>query len=135
MNLNQEKIRQQVAMIRKSADTFLIDTAYIKRRTGEEYSNGEARPTYAAPELIRCRLITRSGSESNNIAAQAREIQQANFTGLYRMQIPYDLDVSEGDQILFNDAVTGNTKTLDIIFAPSKHEYSAAVIIQLQEVK
>lgn len=135
MNLNQAKILQQVAMIRKSADVFLIDTAYLKRRTGEEYENGEARPTYSAPELIRCRLITRSGSESNNIAAQAREIQQANFTGLYRMQIPYTLDVNEGDQIIFNDGVTGNSKTLDVIFAPAKHEYSAAVIIQLQEVK
>lgn len=135
MKLNKEKIEAHVAMIRKGADVFLIDTAQLKRRTGEEYTNGEAKPTYAAPEDIRCRLITRSGSESSNIAAQAREIQQSNFTGLYRMQIPYDLDVSEGDQILYYDAVTGNVKTLDIIFAPAKHAYSAAVIIQLQEVK
>lgn len=135
MNLNQAKILKHVELIRKGADVFLIDTAQLKRRTGEEYVAGEAKPVYAAPETIRCRLITRSGSESNNIAAQAREVQQANFTGLYRMQIPYDLDVSEGDQILFDDGVTGNTKTLDIIFAPAKHIYSAAVIIQLQEVK
>ncbi len=135
MNLNETKILAQVAMIRAGANVFLIDTAMLKRRTGEEYNNGEAQPTYASPEEIRCRLITRSGSESNNVAAQAREIQQANYTGLYRMQIPHDLDVSEGDQILFNDAITGNVKTLDIIFAPAKHAYSAAVIIQLQEVK
>ncbi len=135
MQLNETKILAHIAMIRAAADVFLIDTAYIKRRTGEEYSSGQATPTYADPEEIRCRLITRSGSESNNIAAQAREVQEANYTGLYRMQIPYSLDVSEGDQILFDDGVTGRTKTLDIIFAPSKHAYSAAVIIQLQEVK
>lgn len=135
MNLDQTKILKQVASIRKDADVFLIDTAMLKRRTGEEYSNGEARPTYADPESIRCRLITRSGSESNNVAAQAREIQQANFNGLYRMQIAYDLDVSEGDQIIFNDGVTDNVKTLDVIFSPAKHKYSAAVIIQLQEIK
>jgi hypothetical protein len=135
MKLNQEKIEKHVAMIRKGADVFLIDTAQLKRRTGEEYVEGEAKPIYADPEEIRCRLITRSGSESNNIAAQAREIQQVNFTGLYRMQIPYELDVNEGDQILYNDAVTGNIKTMDVIFAPAKHRYSAAVIIQLQEVK
>lgn len=122
-------------MIRANADIFLIDTAYLKRRTGSEYVDGEARPTYSAPELIRCRLITRSGSESSNIAAQAREIQQNSFTGLYRMQIPYTVNVSEGDQILYEDTVSGITKTLDIIFAPAKHEYSAAVILQLQEVK
>lgn len=135
MNLNESKILQQVEIIRKGADIFLIDTAMLKRRTGETYVNGEAQPTYAMPVQIRCRLITRSGSESNNIAAQAREIQQANFTGLYRMQIPYTLDVSEGDQILFNDGVTDDVKTLDVIFSPAKHKYSAAVIIQLQEIK
>jgi hypothetical protein len=135
MNLNAEKILAQIAMIRSGADIFLIDTAMLRRRTGETYDNGQAIPVYASPEEIRCRLITRSGSESNNIAAQAREIQQTNYTGLYRMQIPYTLDVSEGDQILFNDAITGNVKTLDVIFAPAKHKYSAAVIIQLEEVK
>jgi hypothetical protein len=135
MNLNQSKIEKQIEMIRKGADVFLIDTALLKRRTGEEYTDGEAKTVFSDPEPIRCRLITRSGSESNNIAAQAREIQQANYTGLYRMQIPYDLDVSEGDQIVFEDAITGNPKTMDVIFAPSKHKYSAAVIIQLQEVK
>jgi len=135
MNLTQAKIQQQVAMIRKDADMFLIDTAMLKRRTGEEYTDGQANPVYAAPESFRCRLITRSGSESNNIAAQAREIQQVNYTGLYRMQIPYDLNVSEGDQILYDDAITGITKTLDVIFSPAKHAYSAAVIIQLQEIK
>lgn len=135
MNLTQAKILAQVAIIRENADVFLIDTAMLRRRTGEEYVDGEARATYASPESIRCRLITRSGSESSNIAAQAREIQQENFTGLYRMQIPYTLEVNEGDQIFFSDAVTGNIKTMDVIFSPSKHEYSAAVIIQLQEVK
>lgn len=135
MNLNQAKILQHVDLIRKGADVFLIDTAMLKRRIGEEYREGEAAALFSDPEIFRCRLITRSGSESNNIAAQAREVQQANYTGLYRMQIPYELDVKEGDQILFDDAVTGTTKTLDVIFSPSKHKYSAAVIIQLQEVK
>lgn len=135
MNLNEAKILTHVAIIRKGADIFLIDTAQLKRRTGEQYDNGEATPIYADPIDIRCRLITRSGSESNNIAAQAREIQQANFTGLYRMQIPYTLEVSEGDQILYTDNITDSVKTLDVIFSPAKHKYSAAVIIQLQEVK
>ena len=135
MNLTAAKIQQHVAMIRAAADVFLMDTAQLKIRTGEIYVDGEARPTYAAPVDIRCRLITRSGSESANIAAQAREIQQNTFTGLYRMQIPYTLDVHEGDQIIYTDKVTGEQKLLDIIFAPAKHAYSAAVIIQLQEIK
>lgn len=135
MNLTQEKIKKQIELIKQGAAVFIIDTAMLKRRTGEIYIDGEAKPTYAEPETIKCRLITRSGSESSNIAAQARQIQQANYTGLYRMQIAYELDVKEGDQILFTDAVTGRIKTLDVIFAPAKHIYSAAVVIQLQEVK
>ena len=135
MNLNQDKIKKHVELIKKGAAVFLIDTAQIKRRTGEEYVDGEARPTYSSPEEFKCRLITRSGSESQNIAAQPRLIEQSTFTGLYRMQIPFDLDVNESDLILFNDAFTGNVRTFAVVFAPAKHIYSAAVIIQLQEVK
>ena len=135
MQLNQAKIKKHVELIKKGAAVFLIDTAQLKRRTGEEYVDGEARATYAAPEEFKCRLITRSGSESQNIAAQPRLIEQSSFTGLYRLQIPFELDVNEGDLVLFNDAFTGNVKTLEVVFAPAKHIYSAAVIIQLQEVK
>ena len=135
MNLTSDKIKQHVALIRKGAAAFLIDTAMLKRRTGVEYTNGEARPTFAEAEPFSCRLITRSGSESNNIAAQSREVQQSTFTGLYRMQIPYELDISEGDRIIYTDKSTGVETELDVIFAPAKHVYSAAVIIQLQVVK
>lgn len=135
MNLTSNKIKEHVTLIREGAKAFLIDTAKLKRRTGTEYINGEARATYAEAEEFACRLITRSGSESNNIAAQAREIQQSVFTGLYRMQIPFDLDVSEGDRVIYTDKSTGVEHQLDVVFAPAKHAYSAAVLIQLQVVK
>lgn len=134
MNLTAAKIRKHVEYIRNGANTFLIDTAQLKRKTGEEYIDGESRPMYAAPELIACRLITRSGSESQNIAAQPRQVQQNTYTGLYRMQVPYTVDVTEGDQILYTDAVTGIIRTADVIYAPAKHIYTAAYIIHLQEV-
>ncbi len=135
MNLTQDKIKQHVALIRNGANLFLIDKAQHYKRTGDTVVNGEAKATYADPVTINCRLITRSGSESSNIAAQPREVHQSTFTGLYRMQIPYDSDVSEGDRMVYTDKVTGDDKLLDVVFAPAKHEYSAAVIIQLQEVK
>lgn len=135
MNLTAAKIQQHIELIRAGANVFLIDTAQLKRRMADTYIDGEARATYAAPVSFACRLITRSGSESHNIAAQAREIEQATFTGLYRMQVPYDLEISEGDQVIYTDKVSGVTKTLDVLFAPAKHTYSAAVVIQLQEVK
>lgn len=135
MKLTKAKIQQHIAKIREGANVFLIDTARLKRRSGVEYVNGEARTIYSDPEVFACRLITRSGSESNNIAAQPREIQQTAFTGLYRMQIPYDLNVNEGDHVLYTDAYSGEEVELDVVFSPAKHIYSAAVIIQLQVLK
>jgi hypothetical protein len=135
MRLTEAKIRQHIAFIREGAATFLIDTAQLYRRTGVEYVEGEARATYAAPVEIQCRLITRSGSQSENIAAQPREVQQNTYTGLYRMQIAYDVDINEGDQITYIDANSSEVKRFDVIFAPAKHAYSAATLIQLQEIK
>ena len=135
MNLNETKLKAQIAIVRAGATVFLIDTAQLQRRTGITYVNGEARDTYADPIDIQCRLITRSGSESNNIAAQPRGVEQSVFTGLYRIHVPYDLEVTEGDRILYTDKTSGEVKKLDVIFAPDKHEFAGAVILQLQEVK
>ncbi len=135
MNLTANKLKAQIELIRNQAAVFLIDTAMHKKRIGEIYDHGTEKPLYAEAVEIACRLITRSGSESKNIAAQAREIYQSTFTDLYRMQIPYDSDVTEGDQMIYTDKVTGDIRTFDVLFAPAKHEYSAAVVIQLQEVK
>jgi hypothetical protein len=135
MNLTQSKIEQQIAFIRESADVFLIDKAKHYKRIGEEYTHGEAKPIFSEPVDIRCRLIVRSGSESSNIAAQARNINQTTFTGIYRMQIPYASNIVEGDRIVVTDRHTGMERVMDVVFSPPKHAYSAAVIIQIQEVK
>lgn len=133
MGLTEAKILAHVASIRAGASIFLIDTAQLLRRAGITYPNGEARPVYSDPIDFNCRLITRSGSESKNIAAQAREITQVSFTELYRMQIPYELEVSLGDVILYTDIVTGDIKRFEIVHAPAKNIYTAACIIFLQE--
>jgi len=133
MNLTSAKLTAQIESIRSSAEVFLTDTAQLKRRNGESYTDGQL--SYDSPITIACRMITRSGSESQNIAAQAREIQQTSFTGLYRMQIPYDVSVKETDHIIYTDRVSGEEKEFEIIFAPVKHAFTGAVIIFLQEQK
>lgn len=135
MNLTAEKIKAQVEIIRGQADIFLLDTAYLAKRSGVEYINGEAKETYSQLISFRCRLITRSGSETKNIAAQAREVQQSTFTELYRMQVPYSLDVAEGDHIFHDNIITGKRKQFEVLYAPQKHKYSGAVVLQLQEIK
>jgi hypothetical protein len=133
MSLTEAKLLNHIQLIRSGAAIFLIDTAQLLRRTGVSYSDGEAKPIYAAPESFACRLITRSGSESKNIAAQAREITQVSFTELYRMQIPYELEINLGDVVLYTDRVSGDVKRFEVTHAPAKHKYTGAVIIFLQE--
>ncbi len=135
MNLTKAKIQNHIALIRNSAAVFLIDTAQHKKRIGETVVDGQPFIEYDDPVDINVRLITRSGSARGNIAAQGRVIEQEVFTGLYRMQVAYEADISEGDQIVITDANTGEEKTLDVTYAPPRHEYTGAVVIQLQEVK
>lgn len=133
MGLTEQKLLKHIQLIRSGAAVFLIDTAQLLRKTGVDYTNGEARPIYSAPISFMCRLITRSGSESKNIAAQAREITQVSFTELYRMQIPYDLDVNLGDIVLYTDKVSGEIKRFEVTHSPAKHTYTGAITIFLQE--
>lgn len=123
----QELILSNVAQIREYAAQFLTDTCQVYRKTGEEVVAGESRPTYAAPVTIACRLIVRSGSESTNIAAQERIPALSQFTGLYRMQLPYGTDIREGDKIHFSDRV------FDVTYSPPAHAMMGAFVIAVKE--
>jgi len=134
MSLTTTKILAQVALIRDSAAIFLIDTAQHLKRLGDTVANGTAITNFDTPVTIACRLIIRSGSVSDNIAAQPRLIEQQKYTGLFRMQVPYDLDIRAGDRILYTDQETDELRTLDVIFVPAHNAYTGAVVISLQEV-
>lgn len=134
MSLTRAKILAQVALIRESVDVFLIDTALHYSRLPDTVSHGTAIATFATPVEIECRLIIRSGSVSDNIAAQPRLIEQQKYTGLFRMQVQYDLDIRSGDRIKYTDIETGQERLLDVIFVPAHNEYTGAVVISLQEV-
>lgn len=133
MNLTTEKIQRHIHKIRTDSEVFLIDTAQLKRRVGITYVNGESRPMYAAPDTIRCRLITRTGSERNNIAAQQREVQLM-YTGLARMHVPYDVTVDEGDHILYTDMLTNTVTEYEVLYSPTRNTFTGALILQLQVI-
>lgn len=134
MSLTKTKILAQVALIRESAKVFLIDTALHHRRLGDTITHGTAITNFATPVTIQCRLIIRSGSVSDNIAAQPRLVEQQKYTGLFRMQVPYDLDIRIGDRVTYTDIQTGQDRLLDVIFVPAHNEYTGALVISLQEV-
>lgn len=129
----QVQIKQQVKQIRLQAEQFLTDTCIIRRKAGEIVTNGESISIYAPDVNSKCRFIVRSGSENVNIASQERATKQAVYTGLYRMQLPYDTDVTEGDLILFTDTQVNKERIFNVVFAPPHHNMTGAYIVFMQE--
>jgi len=127
----QATIEQNVLDIRASAAAFLIDSCVLKRKTGETITKGESIPVYSTGETLACRLIIRSGSDRSNIAAQERTPAQTQFTGIYRLQLPYGTAVHVDDRIEFtNDS---GTRHFDVIFVPPFNKYMGAFIITIKE--
>lgn len=132
----QDTIRANVLTVRSFAAQFLTGTALLRRKTGDTVVDGENIATYASPgETIACRLIVRSGSSSSNIAAQERLTAQSQYTGLYKMQLPFGVNVRENDHIVFTDTDNGTVRTFEVIFAPPYNEMTGAYVVGLEEVK
>ena len=134
MSLTRTKILAQVALIREASAVFLIDTAVHHRRLPDTVLHGSVVQNFAAPATIDCRLIIRSGSVSDNIAAQPRLVEQQKYTGLFRMQVPYDLDIRIGDRVTYTDIETAQERLFDVVFVPAHNEYTGAFVLSLQEV-
>lgn len=135
MTTFQDTIRANIDEIRLRAADFLFDTCTLYRKTGETIENGEGRPVFADGVELSCRLIIRSGSESNNVASQERVIAQGLFTGLYRLQLPFGTEVAEDDRIEYTDTENGTVRTFEVVFAPPFNLYTGAYVIAMREVK
>lgn len=131
----QDTLRVNILDIRTKAADFLIDTCVLKKKIGDTVVNGESAPVYAAGITLACRLIIRSGSESNNVAAQERAIAQGIFTGTYRLQLPYGTEVTEDDRVEYTDTENDTIRIFEVIFAPPINVYTGAYIVGLREVK
>lgn len=131
----QDTLVANIAEIRTRAADFLMDTCTLYRKTGETINNGESVPTFSSGVLVSCRLIIRSGSESNNVASQERTIAQGIFTGLYRMQLPFGTEVTEDDRIEYTDTENSTVRTFEVIFAPPFNLFTGAYVVMLREVK
>lgn len=117
-----------VLLIRQKAEEFLLSSAELIRFLGTQSQDGEIVNAYAAPEVISCRILNRSGDVTSSVAAQFRALQQSTTRQLYRMQLPYSLTVTTKDKIIYN----GNR--YDIKYVPIKHEMMGAQIIFIEEL-
>lgn len=139
MTAFQDQLRANIEQIRTgtggNAEDFLLDTCVLYRKTGEIVVNGESQPIYDTGTSLACRLIIRSGSESNNVAAQERAISAGTFTGIFRMQLPYGTQVSEDDRIEYTDIENDTLHTLEIVFAPPINVFTAAYVVSVREIQ
>ena len=130
----QETLQANILEIRALAASFMLDTCIIYRKTGDTVVSGENIVQYDSGETSACRLILRSGSDSTNIASQERLAAQANFTGLYRLQLPFGTSITTQDRIKFTDIALGAIRTFEIIFVPPFNNMMGAFIITIKEV-
>lgn len=133
MALTQATILEQVQEIRSKSEVFLNSTGTLRHKTGETVVRGEPVYTYSTSE-IQLRIIVRSGDDRTNIAAQFRQPHLTSYTGIYKMQLAFDTTVSEGDLIDFIDIVNSEQRTVEVVFAPPKHDMMGAFVITVKEV-
>ena len=131
----QATILNNVLEIRTFAGIFMTDTCTVCRKSGETVINGENIIEFNDREEIPCRLIIRSGNEATNIAAQERLISQASFTGIYRLQIPYTVEVDLDDRIELIDIEHGTIRTFEVVFVPPITKMTGAHVITIWEIR
>ena len=117
-----------VLLIRQKAEEFLKSPAQLIRFLGTTTEDGGIVQQYAPPEDIVCRIINRSGDVTSSVAAQFRALQQSTTRQLYRIQLPYNLEVTTRDRIIYNG------KRYDIKYVPIRHELMGAQIIFVEEL-
>jgi len=125
----QDQIKANVLAIRAAAADFLVDTCQIRRRIGTSVINGEDVPQFDTPIEVACRLIIRSGSDSSNVAAQERALSITQYTGIYRLQLPYNTAIA------VNDRVEMQNRTFEVVFVPPFNEMMGAFVIGIKQMQ
>jgi hypothetical protein len=126
-------IHSQVLQIREDVQAFFLqDTAQLLRKTGNVIERGQSTPQYDTPIDINCRVIIKSGSESEKLASQERSARQLTYTDLLKLQVEFDLEINVGDIIVLVDIETNDQKRYDVITVPPRHNMMGAFIVQLQ---
>jgi hypothetical protein len=108
--------------IARAVEYILIDTCQIKRKTGEAVDNiGNARAVFS-PLLykglpdIPCRVDTQRS------VLNERTVDQVLVTSAYIIELPYDLDIEEHDEITYNGARYEIRRTYEKVSFSSTNE-------------
>jgi hypothetical protein len=126
------KLQAQALQVREQAASFLVDTGYLQRRTGETVVDGQSVTVWAAREEISCRFIAKTGASTTNVSAQYRTTKQTFYYGKAAVQLPYGTEVTSGDLFIYVES-NGTEKVYEIAYVPAQHEFMGALVVPLEE--
>ncbi len=119
-------LSSQVAYVRAQSELFMIDQCVIKHYVGITNVDGAYEDQFTVASGIPCRLINKIGTTVVNTSEQKDEVQLTLSTQSTKIQLPYTLDVTVKDIIVFNGAEFG------IVDVPVKHSMMGAFVVTVQ---
>lgn len=127
-----EKLQKNALQVREQSSSFLVDTGYLQRITGETVVNGQSVTIYSEREAVACRYIAKTGASTTNVSAQFRTTKETFFYGKAAVQLPYETVVTTGDRFIYVEA-DGSEKIYQISHVPAKHNFMGAFVVPLEE--
>jgi major membrane immunogen (membrane-anchored lipoprotein) len=115
--------------VRQAAEMFLLDTCTIRQFTGYTVTDGEYIESFTNHDNIKCRIVNKSGKSVPSFSDQEQQVQILKNQQNTKIQLPYDVEVTTKDKVLFNGSV------YDITDVPIKHTLMAAFIVSIEKQK
>ena len=119
-------LSSQVAYVRAQSELVMIDQCSLRRFAGITNVDGAYEDQFTVTSGIPCRLINKIGTTVVNTSEQKDEVQLTLSTQSTRIQLPYTLDVTVKDVIVFSGA------EFSIVDVPVKHSMMGAFVVTLQ---
>ena len=115
--------------IRARSEQFLYDQCTIRSYTGFATVDGEYIEQSTDVLNVPCRIINKTGKNSVSFQSQDELSQMLVNVQTTMMQLPFDVNVSVKDKIVFNSVL------YEIVYVPVKHALMGAFIIGLEKHK
>lgn len=121
-------LSSQVAYVRAQSELWMLDHCLIKQYTGISNVDGAYEDRFTTVSGIPCRIVNKAGGTVINTTKQQNETQFTVSTLSTRIQLPYTVNVTVKDLIIFNN------ETYSIVDVPIKHALMGAFIVTLEKV-
>lgn len=121
-------LSSQVAYVRAQSELFMLDHCSIKQYTGITNIDGAYEDQFTVASGIPCRIVNKAGGTVINTTKQQNETQFTVSTQSNKIQLPYAINVTVKDLIIFNN------ETYSIVDVPIKHAMMGAFVVTLEQI-